>query len=236
MEDNTFQGLSQYCASGVNDNTSIPRTVAYLMVYLDPSRYFSHTYGSITICGRKTFPWNRTSEPERENVPPQAGSLSEDNHCPLIKGLHLNPEVEAAIGDAVYKKDQRLTTAASNWCWPNMFGTVLSLVLQEEGGGNRQYIELLNDAGKLLTDIHHTETVARRELFTFNLKNETETVNQNISTFNNSKRAFKRSQSTSLQAGVSPRWTPAPTENRLTSLQAGSFSSTASVNDHKKSR
>nr|CAH7756619.1 unnamed protein product [Callosobruchus chinensis] len=46
------------------------------MVYLDRSRHFSHTYGSITVCGRKTFPWNRTSEPERENVPPQAGSLT----------------------------------------------------------------------------------------------------------------------------------------------------------------
>nr|CAH7759093.1 unnamed protein product [Callosobruchus chinensis] len=53
-----------------------------------------------------------------------------------------------------------------------MFGTVLPLVLQEEGGGNRQYIELFSDAGKLLSNIHHTETVARRELFTFNLKNE----------------------------------------------------------------
>nr|CAH7755090.1 unnamed protein product [Callosobruchus chinensis] len=67
-----------YCASGVNDNTSIPRTVAYVMVYLDRSRHFSHTYESITVCGRKTFPWNRTSEPERENVPRQADSLSED--------------------------------------------------------------------------------------------------------------------------------------------------------------
>nr|CAH7734102.1 unnamed protein product [Callosobruchus chinensis] len=54
-----------------------------------------------------------------------------------------------------------------------MFGTVLSLVLQEEGGGNRQYIELLSDAGKLLTDIHHTETVAK------NLKNEVkQTLNE----------------------------------------------------------
>nr|CAH7756618.1 unnamed protein product [Callosobruchus chinensis] len=59
-----------------------------------------------------------------------------------------------------------------------MFGTVLSLVLQEEGGGNRQYMELLSDAGKLLTDIHHTET-ARRELLTFNLKNEVkQTLNE----------------------------------------------------------
>nr|CAH7731457.1 unnamed protein product [Callosobruchus chinensis] len=92
-----------------------------------------------------------------------------------------------------------------------MFGIVLSLMLQEEGGGNRQYIELLSDAGKLLTDIHHTETVAK------NHKNETETVNQSISTFNNSKRACKLSQSTSLQAGVSPRWTPAPTDPPLQS-------------------
>nr|CAH7755091.1 unnamed protein product [Callosobruchus chinensis] len=43
------------------------------------------------------------------------------------------------------------------------------------------------------------------------------TVNQNISTFNNSKRAFKLSQATSLQAGVSPRWTPGPTDPPLQS-------------------
>nr|CAH7754396.1 unnamed protein product [Callosobruchus chinensis] len=49
------------------------------------------------------------------------------------------------------------------------------------------------------------------------LKSTTETVNQNISTFNNSKRAFKLSQSISLQAGVSPRWTPAPTDPPLQS-------------------
>nr|CAH7739772.1 unnamed protein product [Callosobruchus chinensis] len=57
-----------------------------------------------------------------------------------------------------------------------MFGIVLSLVLQEEGGGNRQYIELLSDAGKLLkllTNIHHTETVAK------NHKNEVkQTLNE----------------------------------------------------------
>nr|CAH7742677.1 unnamed protein product [Callosobruchus chinensis] len=123
-----------------------------------------------------------------------------------------------------------------------MFGIVLSLVLQEEGGGNRQYIELLSDAGKLLTDIHHTETVAKNHknevkqtlneasvddlLFGSNLgdkpktsKNleKSKTVNQNISTINNSKRAFKLSQSSSLQAGVSPRWTPAPTDPPLQS-------------------
>nr|CAH7731456.1 unnamed protein product [Callosobruchus chinensis] len=51
----------------------------------DPELYlssFSHTYGSITVCGRKTFPWNRTSEPERGNVPPQAGSLTKQINGP----------------------------------------------------------------------------------------------------------------------------------------------------------
>nr|CAH7741145.1 unnamed protein product [Callosobruchus chinensis] len=83
------------------------------------------------------------------------GKYTPPKNCPLIKGPHLNPEVKTAISEAVYKRDQRLRTlqhqiGAGLTC----IGTVLSLVLQEEGGGNRRYIELLSDAGKLLADIH----------------------------------------------------------------------------------
>ncbi|CAH1980939.1 unnamed protein product [Acanthoscelides obtectus] len=98
-------------------------------------------------------------------------------NCTQVKAPTLNLEVKAAISSSVQKRDERLSAlrrqiGASLSC----IGSALTLILKEEGGGNRTYIQLLNDASKLLTDLHRTETIARRELVALNLKSDVKQI------------------------------------------------------------
>nr|CAI5821342.1 unnamed protein product [Callosobruchus analis] len=45
-------------------------------------------------------------------------------------------------------------------------------MLKKEGGANREYIESLNDIGRLLCDVHYNESVSRRELLCLNLNKD----------------------------------------------------------------
>nr|CAH7737269.1 unnamed protein product [Callosobruchus chinensis] len=86
-------------------------------------------------------------------------------HCPLIKGLHLNPEVKAGISDAVYKRDQRLTTLqhqigagltclapSYHLCYKKKEGGIdTPRAAQQSQGNDLQEIEQVNKpAGRLL--------------------------------------------------------------------------------------
>ncbi|CAH1979234.1 unnamed protein product [Acanthoscelides obtectus] len=94
-----------------------------------------------------------------------------------VKAPTLNLEIKATISSSVQKRDERLSAlqrqiGASLSC----IGSALTLILKEEGGGNRTYIQLLNDASKLLTDLHRTETIARRELVALNLNSDVKQI------------------------------------------------------------
>ncbi|CAH1963654.1 unnamed protein product [Acanthoscelides obtectus] len=98
-------------------------------------------------------------------------------NCTQVKAPTLNLEVKAAISSSVQKRDERLSAlqrqiGASLSC----IGSALTLILKEEGGGNRTYIQLLNDASKLLTDLHRTESIARRELVALNLNSDVKQI------------------------------------------------------------
>lgn len=108
----------------------------------------------------KTGIAKETREALIQKYPPPANCLAMD-------GLKLNPEIVAAVSEATLKRDERLrdkqvqlgASIAS-------IGKALSLVIKHatEGGGDTQLVELLGDAGRMLCDIHHGDTLARRTI------------------------------------------------------------------------
>ncbi|CAG9759856.1 unnamed protein product [Ceutorhynchus assimilis] len=85
----------------------------------------------------------------------------------------LNQEIVNAINSSVQKRDERLTLLQKQMdAVLAAIGTAITNLLQEEGGGKIQYLELLSDAGRLMADLHYSETKARRELIQLNLDSQ----------------------------------------------------------------
>ncbi|CAH1956886.1 unnamed protein product [Acanthoscelides obtectus] len=84
----------------------------------------------------------------------------------------LNAVVKQAVVDSVAKRDSRLS------CQQAQVGSGLSAIaivisdLLKTEGGNTELIEKLSDAGRLLSDVHHTLSVSRKELAILNLNKE----------------------------------------------------------------
>lgn len=94
--------------------------------------------------------------------------------CPenglVLCALQLNPVVKEAITEAVQTRDHRLSNLqAQIGSSLSAIGLVITDLLKEEGGANKQHIEKLSDAGRLLSDIHNMETISRRNLVCINL-------------------------------------------------------------------
>lgn len=51
-------------------------------------------------------------------------------------------------------------------------GFVISSMLKDGGGRNKCYVETLNNAGRLLSNLHHSESISRRELLCLNLNKD----------------------------------------------------------------
>jgi len=93
----------------------------------------------------------------------------------------LNPVVLKAISTSNAQRDQRMASSQSQMAATlSALGRLLTLILAEEGGGNRQHISLLNDASRLLMDSFHQQTLARRGLIAVNLSKEFQEINNNI--------------------------------------------------------
>lgn len=73
--------------------------------------------------------------------------------------------VKKAVPENTIRRDARLSQlqcqigAASS-----AVAGLITDMLKEREGVNRKYIEYLNDIGRLLCDIHHSESISRREL------------------------------------------------------------------------
>lgn len=94
-------------------------------------------------------------------------------NCPLVEAPKLNLEVKASINELVLRRDARLG-AIQNQIGASLgaIGKALTILVgQEKEGvaGNIRLIELLSDAGRLLADVHQSETEARRALVASNL-------------------------------------------------------------------
>lgn len=82
-------------------------------------------------------------------------------------------EVAAAVTEAISRRDDRLSLlqAQVGACLAAL-GKVTTLHLEAEGGGDLTYLQILNDAGRLLSDVHHSQSTSRRELVALNLNKE----------------------------------------------------------------
>ncbi|XP_031340928.1 uncharacterized protein LOC116169038 [Photinus pyralis] len=93
-------------------------------------------------------------------------------NCPLLRPPTVNPEVKLAVSDSVIRRDGRLVAlqhhvAASM----SAIGLVLTKLLSDTDK-NRESIQKLSDASRLLANVHHLESVSRRELIALNLNKE----------------------------------------------------------------
>nr|CAH7714150.1 unnamed protein product [Callosobruchus chinensis] len=97
----------------------------------------------------------------------------------------LNAIVRQAINDSVVKRDERLTYKQTQiGVALSAIGSVISELLekQEADGDNKSIIERLSDAGRLLSDLHRSESATRRDLASLNLNKEwRDTLSQSIS-------------------------------------------------------
>lgn len=77
----------------------------------------------------------------------------------------MNPELISGAQEAAAQRDNRLLVI-QNQIGASMaaIGTVLDLLLtkKERGEEDLAIIEKLSDAGRILADVHHTQTGARR--------------------------------------------------------------------------
>lgn len=90
-----------------------------------------------------------------------------------MKAPELNPEIKAAISSQILKRDDRLALKQQQLGTSiSVIAEALSLSLAEEEGGNYQCIKLLSDAGRLLCDIYHSETLTRKDLVSINLNKD----------------------------------------------------------------
>lgn len=93
-------------------------------------------------------------------------------NCPLMNPPNVNPEVKVAVPESVLKRDARLAQLQQQ------VGASLSAVglaltnMLKENESNKEYIQILSDAGRLLANIHHSESMSRRDLIAINLNKE----------------------------------------------------------------
>nr|CAH7760283.1 unnamed protein product [Callosobruchus chinensis] len=130
----------------------------------------------------------------------------------------LNAIVRQAINDSVVKRDERLTYKQTQiGVALSAIGSVISELLekQEAGGDNKSIIERLSDAGRLLSDLHRSESTTRRDLASLNLNKEwRDTLSQSITVFGSTevdktgpRKFFKPEESTQEVSGNISEWT-----------------------------
>lgn len=98
-------------------------------------------------------------------------------NCKLIKPPSINQEVRMALSESVLRRDARLASLQQQVAASlSAIGLALTHMLKETGGGNKTHIELLSDAGRLLANVHYSESVSRRELIALNLNKDLKEV------------------------------------------------------------
>lgn len=94
-------------------------------------------------------------------------------NCTYLNPPSVNPEVKVAISESVSRRDARLSQLQQQLgASLSAIGVALTDMLKEEGRDNRNYMQLLSDAGRLLSNIFHSESLSRRDLIAINLNKE----------------------------------------------------------------
>lgn len=94
------------------------------------------------------------------------------NNCKKIEAPMLNPEIKAAVTDWLLKKDKALETkqkqqAAAISC----ISEALTLILSSENR-DPKVIKLIIEAGRIMCDSQHTESLTRRSFICSTIKKE----------------------------------------------------------------
>lgn len=105
-------------------------------------------------------------------------------NCLVTQAPQLNKEVELAVGDVAKSRDARLATVQSQMGVAlSALGKGLSKLINQEKENEvmRPYIEIISDAARILADVHHSQSISRRNLVCLDLdkaldKNLKETV------------------------------------------------------------
>lgn len=103
------------------------------------------------------------------------------DNCVLLSAPKVNPEVKVAVPPQTLRRDDRLATRQSQiGASLAAIGATITLLLKKGGGENTQHIAMLCDAGRLLADVHHSETDSRRDLLSINLNKSLKDTLHNV--------------------------------------------------------
>lgn len=85
----------------------------------------------------------------------------------------LNPEVSAALSPQLLRRDERLVQKQQLLTSSiSAIAGTLSLMVEGKEGVVDQHIQSLSNAGRLLCNLHHADTITRRELISINLNKD----------------------------------------------------------------
>ncbi|VEN36630.1 unnamed protein product [Callosobruchus maculatus] len=152
----------------------------------------------VEILGKKSTPPTLTGPKIHEDLVSRwkivlNAGLSDDERSSLLSKLpppknfqivsapRLNAVVQKALSPSNLSRDERLAKL-QNVVAASLAGVgqVCSMILAEEGGGDRRYIELLNNTGRLLADLWHSQNTTRRDLISINLSKEFQEVTEEV--------------------------------------------------------
>nr|CAI5836120.1 unnamed protein product [Callosobruchus analis] len=86
-------------------------------------------------------------------------------NCQELSPPLINPKVKRASPENSVRRDARIAQVQQQLgAATSAISILITDMLKKEGGANREYIESLNDIGRLLCDVHYNESVSRREL------------------------------------------------------------------------
>ncbi|XP_050310842.1 uncharacterized protein LOC126746580 [Anthonomus grandis grandis] len=94
-------------------------------------------------------------------------------NCDYLNAPKLNDVVAAAISDSATRRDIRLSLLQTQvGAAVTAIGNSLTSLLKEGGEGNKVLVKQLSDAGRLLADLFHSESLSRRDLITMYLNKD----------------------------------------------------------------
>ncbi|KAJ8940763.1 hypothetical protein NQ317_011138, partial [Molorchus minor] len=87
-------------------------------------------------------------------------------NCPRIAPPRIKPRNKSAVSDSTIRRDKRLTEFQDQiGATLSALGKALTVLLGEERkGSNLHLIELISDVGRIMADLHHTQSESRRVL------------------------------------------------------------------------
>lgn len=95
------------------------------------------------------------------------------DNCKFFNPPSINPEVKVAVSEPIIQREARLLRLQKHIGTSlSAIGFTITKMLNEEGRDNTVYIQTLSDVGKLLSNVHHLESVSRKELIARNLNRD----------------------------------------------------------------